>query len=86
MKTREQEAAHMYAVRLLMMWALWPSPVAARRPHQHWDAPPLALSMAGVTLGEDYPHPIVDHVKAREAALAALTTVSAKPGAATGAD
>ena len=54
--------------------------------HAPWDAPPLALSMAGVTLGEDYPHPIVNHVKAREAALAALTTVSAKPGAATGAD
>jgi len=46
MRTREQEAAHMYAVRLLMMWALWPSPVVARRPHQHWDAPPMAMTQA----------------------------------------
>jgi len=65
-------------------------PELARVPEEHihapWDAPPLALSMAGVTLGEDYPHPIVNHVKAREAALAALATVSAKTGAATGPD
>jgi deoxyribodipyrimidine photo-lyase len=60
--------------------------VHAEHIHAPWDAPPLALSMAGVTLGEDYPHPIVNHVKAREAALAALATVSAKTGAATGPD
>ena len=43
--------------------------------HAPWEAPPLALSAAGVTLGEDYPHPIVDHAKARDNALAALDTI-----------
>ena len=31
-----------------------------------WEAPPLVLADAGVTLGSDYPFPIVDH---KEAAL-----------------
>jgi deoxyribodipyrimidine photolyase len=31
-----------------------------------------------VTLGDDYPRPIVDHGMARERALAALTVVSKK--------
>ncbi|MFM7797475.1 MAG: cryptochrome/photolyase family protein, partial [Planctomycetota bacterium] len=48
--------------------------------HAPWEAPPLALSMSGVTLGEDYPWPIVDHAKAREEALAALSSISAKAG------
>jgi deoxyribodipyrimidine photo-lyase len=54
--------------------------------HAPWDAPPLALSMAGVTLGQDYPHPIVDHVRARTDALAALQEISAKTGPAEGPD
>jgi deoxyribodipyrimidine photo-lyase len=54
--------------------------------HAPWEAPPLALSMSGVTLGEDYPHPIVDHVRARNDALAALATISAKAGPAEGPD
>lgn len=37
--------------------------------HAPWEAPPLTLLNAGVTLGEDYPFPIVDHAKARLAAL-----------------
>ena len=48
--------------------------------HTPWEASPLALASAGVTLGEDYPRPIVDHVRAREDALAALGAISAKPG------
>ncbi len=40
--------------------------------HSPWEAPPLTLLEAGVTLGDDYPHPIVDHSKARLKALAAL--------------
>ena len=36
----------MYAVRLLMLWALWPAPVKARQPHQHWDEPPFAIPQA----------------------------------------
>ena len=54
--------------------------------HAPWEAPPLALSMSGVTLGVDYPHPIVDHVQARADALAALQTISAKTGPADGPD
>ncbi len=40
--------------------------------HSPWNATPLELSSAGVTLGKSYPEPIVDHKMARERALAAL--------------
>ena len=52
--------------------------VPAKFVHAPWDAPPLALEAAGVTLGDDYPRPIVDHGMARERALAALAVVSKK--------
>jgi len=39
--------------------------------HAPWGAPEAVLRGAGVTLGEDYPHPIVDHPAARARALAA---------------
>jgi len=60
--------------------------VPAKYLHSPWEAPPLALSMSGVTLGVEYPHPIVDHVRARNEALEALTTISAKTGPAEGPD
>jgi deoxyribodipyrimidine photo-lyase len=44
--------------------------VPGRHLHAPWEAPPLALAEAGVTLGEDYPFPIVDHATQRDAALA----------------
>lgn len=40
--------------------------------HRPWEAPPLILQQAGVTLGKTYPKPIVDHKLAREKALAAF--------------
>jgi deoxyribodipyrimidine photo-lyase len=40
--------------------------------HRPWDAPASVRSDAGVTLGETYPRPIVDHAAARLRALAAL--------------
>ena len=40
-----------------------------------WTAPEDVLVDAGVTLGETYPHPIVDLKQSREAALAALSTL-----------
>jgi deoxyribodipyrimidine photo-lyase len=43
-----------------------------------WEAPPMALAAAGVTLGEEYPQPIVDHGEARQRALAALAAVNRK--------
>jgi deoxyribodipyrimidine photo-lyase len=38
--------------------------------HQPWLAPPLALAVAGVRLGDNYPWPIVEHAAARERFLA----------------
>jgi deoxyribodipyrimidine photo-lyase len=39
--------------------------------HAPWEAGPLHLASAGVTLGADYPEPIVDHAQARARVLAA---------------
>jgi deoxyribodipyrimidine photo-lyase len=51
-------------------------PEIARLPdallHAPWEAPEAVLAQAGVRLGESYPLPIVDHAKARLAALAAF--------------
>ncbi|WP_298255432.1 deoxyribodipyrimidine photo-lyase [Bradyrhizobium sp.] len=43
--------------------------------HQPWEATPLELASAGVTLGKTYPHPIIDHRKGRERALKAYEKV-----------
>lgn len=43
--------------------------------HAPWEAKPMELSAAGVTLGEDYPEPMVDHKAAREAALEAFEKI-----------
>lgn len=43
--------------------------------HRPWEASPLELAAAGVTLGKTYPAPIVDHKQARERALHAFQTV-----------
>jgi deoxyribodipyrimidine photo-lyase len=43
--------------------------------HQPWRAPAELLNDAGVTLGQTYPLPIVDHKAAREQALAAYKTI-----------
>ncbi len=45
--------------------------------HRPWEASAEVLAKAGVTLGESYPHPIVDHAKARAAALAAFKSLGA---------
>ncbi|MDB2391204.1 DNA photolyase family protein [Alphaproteobacteria bacterium] len=39
-----------------------------------WEASALELQAAGIMLGREYPHPIVDVKKSREAALAAFAT------------
>jgi deoxyribodipyrimidine photo-lyase len=41
-----------------------------------WECPSEKLEEAGVTLGEDYPEPIVDHKEARQRALDALSEVT----------
>ncbi len=42
--------------------------------HEPWAAPDEALRRAGIVLGKNYPHPMVDHGRARDRALAALAT------------
>ena len=39
--------------------------------NEPWEAPKAILQEAGIVLGDNYPHPIVDHKKARDLALAA---------------
>jgi deoxyribodipyrimidine photo-lyase len=43
--------------------------------HEPWKAPAEALQAAGLTLGEQYPAPIVDHGAARDAALEAYQAI-----------
>ena len=43
--------------------------------HEPWAASPAVLSAAGVQLGSDYPHRLVDHGMARKRALEALATL-----------
>ncbi len=43
--------------------------------HRPWEAPHAVLAAAGVTLGETYPRPIVDHAEARMRALAAYGAI-----------
>ncbi len=50
--------------------------------HQPWAAPAAVLRDAGITLGRDYPRPVVDHGEGRARALAAFASIRA-PEAAT---
>jgi len=43
--------------------------------HRPWAAPEATLADAGVTLGQSYPRPVVDHDTARQRALAAYQTM-----------
>ena len=45
--------------------------------HKPWEAPDDVLLAAGVSLGDTYPVPIVDHKTAREEALSAYATLKA---------
>ncbi|MCV3768560.1 cryptochrome/photolyase family protein [Rhizobium sp. TRM95796] len=60
-------------------------PELARLPdryiHKPWEAPREVLSQAGVRLGDTYPKPMVDHDRARKAALAAYSEITgSNPG------
>ncbi|HKJ60902.1 MAG TPA: FAD-binding domain-containing protein, partial [Hyphomicrobiales bacterium] len=48
--------------------------------HAPWEAPGDVLEKAGVTLGKDYPHPVIEHKTGREQALEAYETVKAASG------
>ncbi|WP_246776287.1 deoxyribodipyrimidine photo-lyase [Bradyrhizobium sp. CCBAU 53351] len=43
--------------------------------HQPWQATPIELASAGIPLGKTYPHPIIDHARGRERALAAYAKI-----------
>ncbi len=43
--------------------------------HAPWTAPPLELAAAGVTLGQNYPLPIINHAEARERTLTRYSAV-----------
>ncbi|MDH7568363.1 MAG: deoxyribodipyrimidine photo-lyase, partial [Armatimonadota bacterium] len=45
--------------------------------HRPWQAPPGVLTTAGVELGRSYPHPIVDHLAARNETLEAFSRLRA---------
>lgn len=45
--------------------------------HSPWTAPPTVLKAAGVILGKSYPHPMVDHIEARDRALAIYENIKA---------
>jgi deoxyribodipyrimidine photo-lyase len=47
--------------------------------HRPWEAPGDVLARAGVVLGKNYPLPIVEHVAARQAALAAIKSLRSLP-------
>ena len=43
--------------------------------HAPWTAPPMVLRGAGITLGRDYPAPIIDHALGRQRALDAFAAI-----------
>lgn len=59
-------------------WVPELAPVPSRWLHRPWEAPPLELAALGLTLGEHYPHPMVDHAIQRERALAMYATVKGR--------
>lgn len=48
--------------------------------HAPWEAGPLELAEHGVTLGEDYPEPIVDHSHVRQVAIDAYERAKSEDG------
>jgi deoxyribodipyrimidine photo-lyase len=49
--------------------------------HAPWTASPVELAAAGITLGKDYPHPIVNHDEARARTLQRYAVVKQPPPA-----
>jgi deoxyribodipyrimidine photo-lyase len=43
--------------------------------HEPWQAPPDVLAASNVSLGRNYPRPIVNHAESRDAALAAFRSI-----------
>jgi deoxyribodipyrimidine photo-lyase len=49
--------------------------VPAKLIHRPWQATPIELASAGITLGKTYPQPMIDHARGRERALAAYAKI-----------
>lgn len=49
--------------------------------HRPWQADPSVLRAGGVTLGVDYPKPVVDHTEARQQAMAAYSEIKTSKSA-----
>jgi len=64
--------------RYVKRWVPELARVPAPLVHAPWQAPPLALAEHGVTLGADYPFPVVDHAAQREQALAMYRAVKGR--------
>ena len=56
-------------------WCPELSEMPKRYVHAPWEAPDMILMTANVSLGDNYPNPIVDHKMAREAALSAYGAI-----------
>ena len=56
-------------------WVPELSKMPSRFINKPWEADPMTLQLAGITLGKEYPLPVVDHKQAREKALAAYQAI-----------